>query len=260
MLSSLLSFVFLLAFHRFGLNYIPAGPISLIICIVYQYARIVPPSYTFRIVNFDVTNKIFIYILALQLVIYSPPGSVAVTGTGILAGILYRSDFLGLKQYRLSAPVQSFSSKFLMPFIGSTQVPRRHNRALPDEVDWSAGHDVITTAPASRSTRTQASPPSRNSSLLSAISPVNGPLNSPTGTGTDANRDSTTPRTPSVLNQWVDELTGRGQASGVRVPTNAEIGQLASMFPDSPRDAIVTALQRSPNTESAVEIMLAGVS
>ncbi|KAF9509859.1 hypothetical protein BS47DRAFT_1300897 [Hydnum rufescens UP504] len=211
MLSSLLSFVSLLVFHRLGLNHIPAGPVSLIMSIVYQHARIVPPSYTFRIMNFDLTNKIFIYILALQLVIYSPPGSVAAAGTGILAGILYRSDFVGLKRYRLSGRFQSFSSRFLVPLIGSTQAPRRHNRALPDEVNWSAGRDVVTTAPASRSAQAQNSP---------------------------------APRTSSVLNQWVDELTGRGQASGMRVPTNAEIGQLAVVFPDAPRDAIVTALQR----------------
>jgi ubiquitin-associated domain-containing protein 2 len=178
----------------------------------------------------------------LQLIIYSPPGSVAAAGTGIFAGILYRSDFVGLKRYRLSGPLQSFSSKFLLPLIGSTQVSRRHNRALPDEMNWSAGRDVVTTA--SRSAQAQSSP-SQNSNLLSVMSPVDRAENAPRNAeAAGINRDSPAPRTSSVLNQWVDELTGRGRASGMRVPTNAEIGQLALVFPDAPRDAIVTALQR----------------
>lgn len=47
---------------------------------------------------------------------------------------------------------------------------------------------------------------------------------------------------PSVLNQWVSELAGT--PAGMRVPTREEIAHLTTMFPDAPRERIVSVLQR----------------
>jgi len=60
------------------------------------------------------------------------------------------------------------------------------------------------------------------------------------------------------MREWVNELTGRVDraSTGIRVPTDAEISQLASIFPDLQREVIVAALQRSTNTEGAVETLL----
>lgn len=48
------------------------------------------------------------------------------------------------------------------------------------------------------------------------------------------------------MREWVDELTGRAEraSAGIRVPPEAEITQLLSMFPDLDRDVVVGALQR----------------
>lgn len=50
----------------------------------------------------------------------------------------------------------------------------------------------------------------------------------------------------SVMREWVDELTGRTQnaAAGLRVPPEAEIAQVMTMFPDMQRAVVVAALQR----------------
>lgn len=49
-----------------------------------------------------------------------------------------------------------------------------------------------------------------------------------------------------MMREWVDELTGRTDraATGLRVPGEAEISQLMSMFPDMRREDVVGALQR----------------
>lgn len=49
-----------------------------------------------------------------------------------------------------------------------------------------------------------------------------------------------------MVREWVDELTGRTEraAAGLRVPSEAEISQLTSIFPDLRREDIVGALQR----------------
>lgn len=51
---------------------------------------------------------------------------------------------------------------------------------------------------------------------------------------------------PSVMREWVNELTGRVDraSTGIRVPTEDEIAQLMGIFPDLQRDVIVAALQR----------------
>ncbi len=63
---------------------------------------------------------------------------------------------------------------------------------------------------------------------------------------TDDSRGATEQPGPSVMREWVNELTGRVDraSTGIRVPTEAEISQLLSIFPDLQRDVIVAALQR----------------
>jgi hypothetical protein len=50
----------------------------------------------------------------------------------------------------------------------------------------------------------------------------------------------------SMMREWVDELTGRSDrgAGGLRAPSESEISQVMSMFPDMRREDVVGALQR----------------
>ena len=158
------------------------------------------------------------------------PSSAAVALIGIFTGQIYRSDLANLKAYRISPSVLNFSTRFLLPVIGSLRPPRRSNRALPDDL---------------RSTRTNASTIPQNEEVITtARTPP------PTATrlhGPDEVDDNTS-NAPgsSVVREWVDELTGRAEraSTGIRVPPEAEIVQLTSMFPDVQREVIVGALQR----------------
>lgn len=244
--STLLEFAGLLLFNRLGFNVIPAGPTALVFSILYQFARLVPHAYTFKIFGVTFTNKIFMYILAFQvnytpigrqsqliallhfaisqLLISQPPGSVAASAIGLLAGQLYRTDALGLKGFRLPRALQRFASRFLLPLVGSTRPPRRTNRALPDDGQRQGrtrrteeNDEVITTA---------VTPPARPDNRADAV-----------GAGIPGQ---------SVVREWVDELTGRTEraASGLRVPSENEISQVTNMFSNLPREDIVRALQR----------------
>lgn len=241
LLATIFEFLGLLLFHRAGLNHISSGPSTLVFSILYQYFRIVPSAYQFRIFGVPLSNKSFTYILATQLALGHLPGSAAAALIGILAGQIYRSELANLKSYRIPLSVVHFSARFLLPLIGSTRPPRRLNRALPDESrtalanlssanqDQEQNEEVITTArPTTASeTRGRAGPP------------------------TDETRSS-------VVREWVNELTGRTERenAGIRVPSEAEITQLTTMFPDLQRQTVIGALQRSPNIEGAVETLL----
>ncbi|THV08140.1 hypothetical protein K435DRAFT_641439 [Dendrothele bispora CBS 962.96] len=221
--SILSEFLSLILFHRAGLNYIPAGPFGLIFSILYQYSRIIPSVYDFRIFGVPLNNKSFTYFLAMQLTVSYMPGSVAVAIVGVLTGQIYRSDLVSLKSYRIGPKISGFSKRFLLPLVGSTRGPRRSNRAIPEPVSDTRlsslqNDEVVTTA------RTSTNATSR--------------LRDTVGARPEAGT--------SVVREWVHELTGRpdGTTAGMRVPPEAEINQLTVMFPDISREAIVGALQR----------------
>jgi membrane associated rhomboid family serine protease len=200
LLATLLQFVAVILFHRIGVNNIALGPMAILFSILYQYSRIVPPVYLYRIFGVSFNNKSTNYILALQLAISRPLSSVAVALIGIVTGKLYRSDLAGFNAYRLPPSVIQFSKTVFFPLIGSLHPPRRTNRAAPDTF-WNLQNDeIITTAPTTR---------------------------------------------------------GRDRANvGLRIPSQEEIALLTTMFPSMEREAVVGALQRSPNIGAAVETLL----
>ena len=108
--------------------------------------------------------------------------------------------------------------------VGETRAVRRTTRALP-VIEVSETNqledEAITTA---HESRTEGSP-------------------HPTTSGSRGAADQAG---PSVMREWVNELTGRVDraSTGIRVPTDAEISQLTSIFPDMQREVIVAALQR----------------
>lgn len=181
------------------------------------------------------------------------PGSAAVAIIGIITGQIYRSDIAGFNTYRLPRSIVRFSTRFILPLIGSLRAPRRTNRALPDETG-SAG-------------TTPEESPHNEEVITTARSPRLG--------ATPRNHDNT--NSESVMREWVNELTGRADRAnaGLRVPTDTEITHLTSMFPSMEREVVVGALQRrsvypqkkkntntelicllSPNIETAVETLL----
>ncbi|KAG7097413.1 hypothetical protein E1B28_004760 [Marasmius oreades] len=241
-LSTFLELVTLFLFRKFGLAQLPAGPSALIYSLLYQYARIIPTVYDFRVFGIPLSNKIFTYILALQMSLSRLPGSVTVALIGILSGQMYRSDIVNLKGYRIPPSVARLSTRFLLPLIGTTRPPRRSNFAFPRPPrsglsDLLQTDEVVTTA---RPTAGAATGGNNTTSRLRAAARPSAEAGA------------------SVVREWVHELTGRtdGTSAGVRIPTETEISQITSMFPDISREAVVGALQRSPNPESAVETLL----
>jgi len=253
--STILEFGALLAFNRSGLNVIPSGPTALVFSMIYQYYRLVPHAYSFKLFGVTLTDKAFTYFLGLQLAISQTPGTLAVSLIGLIAGQLYRSDILGLKAFRLPRYLRRFASRFLLPLIGSTKPPRRPNRAFPPD-------DTSSTSPSSSPPSGTSTSREENTEVITTA-PVSAARRPQENDRTDQSRtrssgSSSANAQTSVVREWVDEFTGRAEraASGLRVPSDNEINQLMSMFPDLRREVIVGALQRSPNVESAVETLL----
>lgn len=239
LVGTLLEFLTLMVFHRAGVNHIAHGPALLIFSILYQYSRIVPSIYTYKIFGIPLNSNSLNYFLGLQLAISRPPASCLVAAIGILTGQLYRSDLAGLKSYRVSPSTVRIARTLLGPLLGSLRGPRRTNRALPD--DGTTGHTPTSNTP--------------NDEVISTARRPNAPssgatLSSRSQTGTAAG-------SASVMRDWVNELRSESRsATRVRAPSEAEITQLTNMFPDLERTVVIGTLQRSPNIERAVETLL----
>ncbi|KAF8272102.1 hypothetical protein EI94DRAFT_1567051 [Lactarius quietus] len=226
LLVTALELLSLLVLHRVGpsFNVIPSGPVGLAFGLLYQYFVLVPATYHFRVFGVTLSNKVFLYILALLLAFSQPWSTTLIAVLGLSAGALYRSDIANLKSYRLPLWFIRLSSRYLLSLVGETRAVRRTNRALPvsdsSETAPRLEDDVVTTA------------------------------HTPRAEGTDrlttGSRDAAEQPGPSVMREWVNELTGRVDraSTGIRVPTEDEISQLTGIFPDVHRDVIVAALQR----------------
>jgi len=172
------------------------------------------------------------YLLALQLAISRLPGSAAVAVIGILTGQLYRSDLANLKSYRISPSLVDFATRYILPFLGNARAPQRSNRALPEDRPSSS--------------RTNWPPPNEEVITTARTAP------------TARHSEDEAPRRSSVVQQWVDELSGRAEReSAVRVATEEQINTMVAMFPQVPREIIVNALQENRTPEEIADSLLA---
>ena len=48
-------------------NSVPSGPIAVVFAIIHQYIRLVPEAYHFKIFGVGMTDKIWVYALAVQV-------------------------------------------------------------------------------------------------------------------------------------------------------------------------------------------------
>ncbi|KAI9000747.1 hypothetical protein BD414DRAFT_472621 [Trametes punicea] len=242
------------------INNIPPGPIAVMSAVLYQYIRLVPAAYHFRIFGVGMSDKIWVYAIATQLAATRFPDKLLPTAVGLFVGYLYRSDFLQLKAWRVSTKIVRLAEAWIKPVLAETQPVRRTNRVLPDSRAQAEARrraatldveEVVTTA---RHTRPRTNTATRPSAAAASQNAHERPIESP--------EDGSTSGGGGVVRQWMTMLASdarpmpRGAAT-VRAPSQSEISILSSMFPNLDREVILGVLQRSPNIETAAETLLA---
>ncbi|KAG0170372.1 hypothetical protein DFQ30_002572 [Apophysomyces sp. BC1015] len=233
LISTFLEVGVLVSGARLGLRSIPGGPYALIFAMLYQYHRIIPITYRFRIFGMTLNDKMFVYILALQIFLSQSFSTIAPCSCGLMTGALYRSDIGNMKQWRFPTNIQSLADRFLKPLLASAPVARSA-MATPEQR------------------------PSATFSVDNLVTSTNGLRNrrqrNRTTEPTAADGSSLT-----VAQEYIDTLTGSTQIAGPSIapPSEDHMSLLVAMFPDHPRESISTALSSAHNNLSrAVEIML----
>ncbi|KAJ1972661.1 hypothetical protein H4R35_004551 [Dimargaris xerosporica] len=121
--AKLLELGLLISGNSVGLNSLPPGPYGLIFATLYQFYRIIPSTYKFRILGISLTDKSYMYFLAFQLIQFlalNYPTSLIPAVCGILVGTLYRTDVGGLKGWRFPAAFTRLASKWLTPLLATS--------------------------------------------------------------------------------------------------------------------------------------------
>lgn len=99
------------------------GPHWIIFSCLVLYTRDIPPSYGFRIFGIPLTNKIFVYVLAVQCFLAGFPGSIAGTLSGLAAGLLYRMPALAISEIRIPRRVSDVFAAVFLPILEPRPAP-----------------------------------------------------------------------------------------------------------------------------------------
>ncbi|CAN1338224.1 Rhomboid-like protein 20 [Linum perenne] len=127
-----------------SLNLLTAGPYGLIFASFVPFFFDIPVSTWFRVFGIRFSDKSFIYLAGLQLLLSSWKRSVIPGICGILAGSLYRLNLLGIRKAKFPEFLATFISRFSWPSTGSPRgsttrvgtatVPSQAERTYPAPV------------------------------------------------------------------------------------------------------------------------------
>lgn len=105
---------------------LPTGPYGLIFACFVPFVFDVPPSTRFSFLGMQLSDKAFVYLAGLQLVLSSGLSSAFAALCGVIAGATYRSNMFGLRKRMLPPVIRKFFSwtlgRFLDPQGSSPQV------------------------------------------------------------------------------------------------------------------------------------------
>ncbi|OIW03195.1 hypothetical protein TanjilG_11832 [Lupinus angustifolius] len=127
------------------------GPYGLIFASFIPFFFDIPVSTRFRVFSFHFSDKSFVYLAGLQLLLSSWRRSIIPGICGILAGALYRSNVFYIRKAKFPEFIASFFSRITLPSMGSPPAPstrnvtgnRNYPAPMPSSVEPS--EDSITT-------------------------------------------------------------------------------------------------------------------
>ncbi|EGG15445.1 hypothetical protein DFA_10282 [Cavenderia fasciculata] len=117
-ISTLIHIGYLVVFKKGG----SPGPYSFIFSCLVLFYKDIPATYWFKLLKFPLNDKIFSYILSLQMM-YSYPNAFANCLSGLIAGILYYTDIFSLKNKRFPKWMAALCNRWITPLLQSNQRP-----------------------------------------------------------------------------------------------------------------------------------------
>eukprot|EP01102_Stenamoeba_stenopodia_P018677 TRINITY_DN6898_c0_g1_i1.p1 TRINITY_DN6898_c0_g1~~TRINITY_DN6898_c0_g1_i1.p1 ORF type:complete len:298 (-),score=37.49 TRINITY_DN6898_c0_g1_i1:58-951(-) len=102
---------------------IVSGPYSFIFACLVLFHYTVPITNRFRFLRLNLNDKVFTYLLGLQLLLSHSWSSVIAGAFGFLSGVLYTGDIFHLRRFTLPNWVNRLCSSVFLPFLQSPHMP-----------------------------------------------------------------------------------------------------------------------------------------
>lgn len=123
-LSSTLETIYIIVTNALNIKtIIPSGPYALLASTLYLYYKTVPVSFTINTLGITFSDKFFVYLLAIQFYLSESKSTLPSFIIGVVSGILYHANVLGMKNWRFPKFIRNFVKKYVSPFV-DTKKPR----------------------------------------------------------------------------------------------------------------------------------------
>ncbi|KAL2464586.1 Ubiquitin-associated (UBA) protein [Forsythia ovata] len=136
-----------------SLKILTSGPYGLIFSSFVPFYFDIPVSARFRVLGLQFSNKTFIYLAGLQLLLSSWKRSMLPGICGVLVGFLYHSNIFHIRRLKFPNFIASFFSRLSLPSMGS---------ASPT----GQGRNVVGNAPSYAGRQVEGNYPARSSSTI----------------------------------------------------------------------------------------------
>ncbi|CEP07892.1 hypothetical protein [Parasitella parasitica] len=113
---------------KFGFKSIASGSYAILFSILYQYQRMIPPSFQVNMLGTALTDKIYVYLAATQLLLSNASASVIPSICGLVIGAAYDMT-ASLKQWRFPKWARSITTKYILPVLATNNENATTGRA-----------------------------------------------------------------------------------------------------------------------------------
>lgn len=102
----------------------------------------VPYNYQFKFLGATLSDKVFLTLATTQVIIATYrqlvllhfPEAIVSSLIGMISGVLYRCNFLGIARWRLPKLLQRIGENYLVPILGTGKESQQGTAAAPEEM------------------------------------------------------------------------------------------------------------------------------
>jgi len=117
MISSLLAIALVVLGRDGFLQEVACGPYGILFATLVQFYLEIPSVSSFEIMGLRLSDKSLTYLVAVHLLLYRVPGTLAASATGIISGWLYSREEFGLRRWRTPPSVSRYFRVFFLPIL-----------------------------------------------------------------------------------------------------------------------------------------------
>ncbi|MEW5298713.1 MAG: hypothetical protein WDW38_000541 [Sanguina aurantia] len=116
-----------------------SGPYAFIFACMVHFFCSVPPSVKFNVAGLPLSDKVFLYVAGIQLMLSGGASSLCMSMSGIASGLAYHLNVAGVKNWRFPAPLRRLATSFLAPWLQGRDSSQRQAQQQQQQTTTARG-------------------------------------------------------------------------------------------------------------------------